>query len=1017
MVANITDNDANVLVTESASSTDVIENGATDDYDVVLENAPTGTVTITISPDSQVSLSTTTLYFTTVNWSVAQTVTVTAFDDAVVEAGHTGTITHSAAGGGYTGVSIDGVVANITDDEVGSVTITESATSTDVTEAGGTDTYDVVLDLEPAATTTITMSSDSQATTTPATLTFTTANWSTPHTVTVSAVDDAVVELSPHTGTISHTASGGSYDGVSISNVVANITDDDASVTITETGGSTDITEGGATDTYDVVLDKQPAATTTITITADSQATTSPATLTFTTSNWATPQTVTVTAVDDAVVELNTHPSTITHSANGGGYDSAAISNVGANITDNDASVTITETGGSTDITEGGATDTYDVVLDKQPAATTTITITADAQSTTTPATLTFTTSNWAIPQSVTVTAVDDTDVKLSPHTSTITHSGSGGGYESANISNVVANVTDDDVGNLTQLDYRWYDNADAIQPTTALAAENTAISNVDDTDVVRLRINIANGPNNLGAGATFKLQFSTATSAGWTDVGATSSSAIWRGFDNASVADGTTITTNLIGSSSPADKQTYEEQNDATGNALAKNKNGEFDWVVQHNGAQGDVTYYFRVIRGIGTPLEGYTNYPSVTTSNHLPDAPTSLGPAAMVDDYTGWTNDNTPALTFTLSDYDAAQQVRYRVEISSTSTFATLDVDYSSDLQAQGGGSFEVGQSGGSYAVGSPGMTLADNGTGYFWRVSTEDELSATSSSTIVGSATTSDFRIDTALPSAGTVNDGTGADIDFNDGSLTTMSANWTGFTDALSGIDFHEYSVGTTPGATDIYGWTNVFMGVNVTNSMLVLHTGQTYYFNVRVTDSAGNTTSSVASDGQGVLPTLAVTVSSTDIQLGNFGPDNNNTASTTMMISISTNAYQGYTVLVYAADYLRSLDNPAVIVPDFSAGTYDSPAEWSGTGWGFNIDDCDLNGGAFWTGAGCTGNPKYAPITQTAPGNVVGDHTALVDGSTGPVSDVITLTLRATTSDVQEQADYSTSFVVVVKPVY
>ena len=580
----------------------------------MLDVAPFATTTITISPDADVSVSSTTLEFTTGNWSVPQTVTVTAIDDAVVENGHTGTITHTASGGGYDGASIPNVVANVTDDDTGSVTITESATTTDVTEGGATDTYDVVLDFEPSATVTIAMASDPQATTSPATLTFTTGNWSTPQTVTVSAVDDAVVE-EPHTGTISHTASGGSYDGVSISNVVANITDNDASVTITETGGSTDITEGGATDTYDVVLDSQPAATTTITITADSQATTSPATLTFTTSNWATPQTVTVTADDDAVVELNTHPSTITHSASGGGYDSATISNVVANITDNDASVTITETGGSTDITEGGATDTYDVVLDSQPAATTTITITADAQSTTTPATLAFTTVNWATPQSVTVTAADDTDVELNPHTSTIGHSASGGGYDSATIADVVANVTDDDVGNLTQNDYRWYDNVDAVQPTTAKAAENTAITEVDDTDVIRLRINISNGPNNLGAGATFKLQFSTATSTGWTDVGATSSSAIWRGFDNASVADGTTITTNLIGSSSPADKQTYEEQNDATANALAKNKNGEFDWVIQNNSAPTTTVYFFRIVRAIGTPLEGYTNYPQVTT------------------------------------------------------------------------------------------------------------------------------------------------------------------------------------------------------------------------------------------------------------------------------------------------------------------------------------------------------------------------------------------------------------------
>ena len=119
-------------------------------------------------------------------------------------------------------------------------------------------------------------------------------------------------------------------------------------------------------------------------------------------------------------------------------------------------------------------------------------------------------------------------------------------------------------------------------------------------------------------------------------------------------------------------------------------------------------------------------------------------------------------------------------------------------------------------------------------------------------------------------------------------------------------------------------------------------------NVRATDVASNTmTSSVSSDGQGVLPTLTVSISTTTGELGNFNPDNGNTQTKTITVTVSTNAYSGYVVRMYALDFLRSIDNPPVIIPDFSAGTYASPAERSGTGWGFNTDDGDLNGGAFW----------------------------------------------------------------------
>ena len=91
-------------------------------------------------------------------------------------------------------------------------------------------------------------------------LTFTPANALTPQPVNVTAVEDAVAE-GPHTSTITHAAASTdtNYNGLSINDVVANITDNDAAgVTITESGGTTDVTEGGAADSYTVVLDSVP---------------------------------------------------------------------------------------------------------------------------------------------------------------------------------------------------------------------------------------------------------------------------------------------------------------------------------------------------------------------------------------------------------------------------------------------------------------------------------------------------------------------------------------------------------------------------------------------------------------------------------------------------------------------------------------------------------------------------------------------------------------------------------------
>ena len=95
-------------------------------------------------------------------------------------------------------------------------------------------------------------------------------------------------------------------------------------------------------------------------------------------------------------------------------------------------------------------------------------------------------------------------------------------------------------IGDLTQLEYRWYQNLDAVQPTTALAAQDTAANGVTQGGVYHLRMNLTNGANPaLAAGATFKLQHATSTSGPWTDVGAIGSGATWRGYDNATPADG----------------------------------------------------------------------------------------------------------------------------------------------------------------------------------------------------------------------------------------------------------------------------------------------------------------------------------------------------------------------------------------------------------------------------------------------------------------------------------------------
>ena len=112
-----------------------------------------------------------------------------------------------------------------------------------------------------------------------------------------------------------------------------------AGITVTPTSGLT-TTEAGGTATFNVVLDKAPTANVTIALSSSdsSEGTLSTSSLTFTTANWSTPQTVTVTGVDDSFIDGNIAYSVITAAASSAdaSYNGLNASDISLSNTDND---------------------------------------------------------------------------------------------------------------------------------------------------------------------------------------------------------------------------------------------------------------------------------------------------------------------------------------------------------------------------------------------------------------------------------------------------------------------------------------------------------------------------------------------------------------------------------------------------------------------------------------------------------------------------------------------------------
>ncbi|MBK8043178.1 MAG: hypothetical protein IPK21_11285 [Haliscomenobacter sp.] len=182
--------------------------------------------------------------------------------------------------------------------------------------------------------------------------------------------------------------------------------------------------------------------------------------------------TITVIPVNDS--ESEGDETVVLTLTDGADYDLGTPSFASVTIEDNDTpDVTITQTGGSTDAAEGGATDTYDVVLNSKPTAYVTITGAPDGQVWTNKSTLTFTPDDWNVPQTVTVSAVDDSDFE-GFHTGMIDHSAtsSDNAYQGISISSLTVQIADNDCPTLPSASFSYasagFCNQDDKQKPTA---------------------------------------------------------------------------------------------------------------------------------------------------------------------------------------------------------------------------------------------------------------------------------------------------------------------------------------------------------------------------------------------------------------------------------------------------------------------------------------------------------------------------------------------------------------------
>ncbi len=285
----------------------------------------------------------------------------------------------------------------------------------------------------------------------------------------------------------------------------------------------------------------------------------------------------------------------------------------------------------------------------------------------------------------------------------------------------------------LTQASYRWYANTDGLTPSDAWPTgandvlEDEAIGEAYAPgigSVLRLRLGIEDSNVALSASETsLRLEWAEGSpcsdSLTWQSVGTSGSSVVWRGYDNAAVADGVAIGSRLLAATDVS--ESYEEENDSVVNpgGIPIGDEGEWDFVLQHQ-ATSSTNYCFRAVKADGTTLGGYSVYPQLVT-NSAPGTPTLVTPfpfEALAS--------TSPWFTFVSAD-PKGDDIHYAVEVDDDPLFGSPALarnsednfaEFTNMITPADKSPFNSGET----VRFIPASALSDNTT-YWWRVRARD------------------------------------------------------------------------------------------------------------------------------------------------------------------------------------------------------------------------------------------------------------------------------------------------------
>ena len=388
VMVSIIDGGAGVTVNPTTLS---VNEGANGSYNVRLNSRPSASVTITpTSGDTVTATVGNAVTFAPAEWSSQKSIQVSGVNGGQARITHSVSSTDTA----YAAVTPAPVDVTVT----GTARVRVSAMTVTAVEHGAPGTYDVWLNTDPGAAVTVTPQTTSSAIGLSAALSFNRSNFRIPQRVTVTANTDS--NTNSESATITHAVSG--YSGVNQGPEVA-VTVQDAGSRILVSPTSLTVKEGTSTS-YTLTATTEPTSNVTVTPTGlGGRVTVSPSPASFGPGRSLTQQ-VTVQGVSAGSVTLNHR---IAASNPNSSFWRVSVPPVSVRVTPADAVIVSPV---NLAASEGG-TATYYVELASNPGGAVTVTpSSSDTGAATVSSALSFNSSNWSVPKSVTVTAVQDAD-------------------------------------------------------------------------------------------------------------------------------------------------------------------------------------------------------------------------------------------------------------------------------------------------------------------------------------------------------------------------------------------------------------------------------------------------------------------------------------------------------------------------------------------------------------------------------------------------------------------------------